>query len=89
MISFVKRLFKTRGQKTSEEITILIKGTFGTELGRRAIEHLAEVFVDRDIYTPGMTLDQVAFRQGEASVIKKIIKEINSNGRFTTTDDTE
>jgi len=89
MISFTKRLFKSKEQKTAEEISILLKGTFGTELGKRTIEYLAEVFVDRDIYTNGMTLDQVAFRQGEASVIKKIIKEINSNGRFTITDDTK
>lgn len=74
---------------TNQEINILLKGTFGTELGKKCLVHLESVFVDRDIYTQGMTLDQVAFRQGEASVIKKIIKEVNSNGRPAITDDTE
>ena len=59
------------------EIASLFKGTFQTEIGKKCIERLKEVFVERDIYTPGMTLDQVAFRQGEASVIKKIIAEID------------
>lgn len=89
MVDSIKRLFKTKQQKTAEEITILFKGAFGTELGQKAIEHLAEVFIDRDMYLPGMTLDQVAFRQGEASAIKKIIKEINSHGRSRTSNDTE
>lgn len=74
---------------TNEEINILLKGTFGTELGKKCLKHLEDVFVNRDMYIQGTTLDQVAFRQGEASVIKKIIKEVNSNGRSTTSDDTE
>ena len=76
-------------QKKAQEITILYQGTFGTELGQKCIKQLEDTFVNRDIYREGATLDQVAFRQGEASVIKKIIKEINSHGRFTTSNDTE
>lgn len=64
----------------AKEITILLKGTFGTELGQKCIRHLEDTFINRDIYRIGMTLDEVAFRQGEASVIKKILKEINNNG---------
>lgn len=78
MKTFLERLFKSKEQKTAEEIQTLMAGTFNTELGRRTLNHLAEVFIDRDMYQAGMTLDQVAFRQGEASTIKKIIKEINN-----------
>lgn len=65
--------------KKSKEITILLKGTFGTELGQKCIRHLEDTFINRDIYRIGMTLDEVAFRQGEASAIKKILKELNNN----------
>jgi hypothetical protein len=65
-------------KKTQEEISKLIQGTFNTVLGKRCLEHLEEVFVDRNIYEPGMSLDTVAFRQGEASIIKKIIKELSN-----------
>ena len=63
---------------TSKEINVLLKGTFNTTLGKRCIKHLQDVFVDRAMYKPGMSLDQVAFREGEASVIRKIMKEINN-----------
>jgi hypothetical protein len=66
--------------RTPEEINALIAGTFNTELGQRCLEHLKDTFVDRPMYKPGMTLDQVAFREGEASTIRKILKEIR-NGR--------
>ena len=73
-------LFDTEevAQEKQDEIRSLFEGTFNTKLGERLLEYLKEVFVERDIYTPGMTLDQVAFRQGEASIVKKIIKEINN-----------
>lgn len=64
--------------KTIEEIHKIFVGTFETELGKRCLAHLAEVFVDREMYRPGMTLDEVAFKQGEASVIRKILKEFNN-----------
>ena len=63
---------------TSVEITKIFKGTFETELGLKCLQHLENVFVDRDMYAKGMTLDEVSFRQGEASVIKKIIKEVKN-----------
>ena len=64
--------------KAYNEISTIFQGTFETELGQKCLEHLKKTFVDRDIYVPGMTLDQVAFRQGEASIVKKILKEINN-----------
>lgn len=77
----IKRLFMTKEERTQEEIDKLIVGTFKTELGEKLLRHLAEVFIDRPMYKPGMTLEEVAFRQGEASVIEKIIKEVSKNGR--------
>jgi len=65
-------------QESQDEIHGLFEGTFNTKLGERLLEHLISVYIDRDMYQPGMTLDQVAFRQGEASTIKKIIKELNN-----------
>jgi len=58
--------------KTFEEIQKLFIGTFTTELGIRCLEHLEETFVDREMYKHGSTLEQVAFRQGEASIVRKI-----------------
>ncbi len=81
--------FKTKQRRTSEEINKLMVGTFETELGQRLLTHLAEVFIDRDIYKQGMTIEETAFRQGEASIIKKIIMEVERNGRSTVTDDSE
>ena len=75
------RIFRTKEQKTNEEINKLMVGTFNTELGEKLLHHLADVFIDRPMYKPGMTLDEVAFRQGEASIVEKIIKEVQRNGR--------
>lgn len=64
---------------TNEQLELhkIFVGTFETELGQKCLSHLKDVFIDRDIYQPGMTLDQTAFRQGEASAIKKILSEID------------
>lgn len=67
-------------KKTSTEIHKLVIGTFETEIGQRLLSHLEDVYVDRDMYAQGLTLDQVAFRQGQADIIKQIIKEL-SDGR--------
>ena len=63
-------------KRNQEEISALFAGTFRTELGKRTLEHLKNVFVDRDIYVKGLSFEEVAFRQGEASVVNKIIKEL-------------
>lgn len=66
--------------KTNTVISKLIVGTFSTELGKRLLERMNEVFVDRPIYKPGQTLEETAYRQGQADLVKQLIKEIN-NGR--------
>ena len=60
------------------EINKLIVGTFETELGKKCLEHLEDVFVDRQIAKPGMSELEIGIRQGEANVIKKIIKEVRN-----------
>lgn len=82
-------MFAIKERKTAEEVHALYKGTFGTEFGERTLKHLAQTFIDRPIYANGLTPEEVAFREGEASVIRKIIKEVQGNGRFTITDDTK
>lgn len=64
-------------KRTHEEIQKLIQGTFNTELGRRMIEHLEDTFVNRDIYKQGMKVEDAAYRQGQADVIKQLRKEID------------
>lgn len=59
-----------------EEITVLMKGTFTTPLGEKCLKHLESVFIDREIAQVGMTELQIGIRQGEANVIKKIIREV-------------
>lgn len=66
--------------RTHEEISKLIQGTFNTELGKRMLEHLEYTFVDRPIYKQGMSVEDAAYRQGQADVIKQLKKEIE-NGR--------
>ena len=69
----------TEAQQKKQNIVIskLIKGTFQTELGVKLLAHLERKFVDRDIYVQGLTLDQVAFRQGQADFVKQILKEVD------------
>ena len=62
--------------KTQEEIHKLIVGTFTTDLGKRLLEHLEKTIVDRPTYIKGMTLDEVAFREGQKDVILQLIKEL-------------
>lgn len=59
------------------EIDKLIKGTFGTELGKKLVKHLKIKFVDRPVYIPGLSSDEVAFREGQRNVIMQIMKEID------------
>ncbi len=69
----------TEAQQKKQNIVIskLIKGTFDTELGRKLLDHLEKVFVDRPIYKDGLTFEQTALRQGEANVIKQIRRELD------------
>ena len=68
-------------KRRSKEIHKLFVGTFETELGKRCLEHLESTFVDRPIAQVGMSELEIGIRQGEANVIKKIIKEINNGNR--------
>ena len=61
----------------SLEITSVFKATFGTEVGQKCLAHLESVFLDRDIAKPGDDLLAIGIRQGESSIVKKIIKEVN------------
>ncbi len=63
-------------KKTPEEIHKLIVGTFGTPIGQKLLDHLKAALIDRPTYTQGMTLDQVAFREGQKDVIMQIMKEM-------------
>ncbi len=69
----------TEAQQKKHNIVIskLIKGTFDTELGKKLLDHLEKVFVDRPIYADGQTIEQTAYRQGQADVIKQIRREID------------
>ena len=66
-------------QDKRESINKLFIGTFGTELGQRCLKHLGKTFIDREIYQVGMSFEQTAFRQGQASVIRDIIKTLEAN----------
>jgi len=65
-----------------KSITIekLFKATFSTPNGKKCLSHLKKVFVDRPIYKQGSTFEETAFREGEASIVRKIIKEVENNG---------
>ncbi len=67
-------------KERAETIHKLTVGTFETELGKRLLEHMTNIYVDRPKYLTGMSLDEVAFREGQADVIRKIIQEINRHG---------
>jgi len=64
-----------RARKGTEIKKIMI-GTFETEIGKKCLDHLQSVFVDRDIAQVGMSELEIGIRQGEANVIKKIIREV-------------
>ena len=59
----------------------LLVGTFETELGRKYLDLLDKTFVDRSIYVSGLSIEQTAYRQGQADLVKQIQKELN-NGRY-------
>lgn len=69
--------------KQAEVINKLMIGTFETELGKKCLDNLKRAYVDRPIYIQGMSLDQVAHRQGQCDVIKDIIQTVEGakNGR--------
>ncbi len=64
-------------KKQNIVISKLMKGTFDTELGRKLLDHLEKVFVDRHIYQPNQSHEETAYRQGQADVIKQIRRELD------------
>jgi hypothetical protein len=74
-------MYKEDLEVQNQIINKLFIGTFSTELGSRCLEHLKKTFGDRDIYKQGLTFEQTAFRQGEASVIRKIIETLEGAKR--------
>jgi hypothetical protein len=70
---------QTKMQEKAQSITKLIVGTFETQIGQRCIKHLKKTYVDRDMYVTGATLDMVAFRQGQANIVKQILKELEGS----------
>ena len=63
---------------TQEEIHKLVVGTFMSPLGEKLLEHLKSSIIDRATYKTGMTLDEVAFREGQKDVIQQLLKEIHN-----------
>ena len=63
-------------EKTQAEVSSIIVGTFATELGGRCIDHLKGVFIDRPIYRKGQTLEETAYRQGQADLVQQLLKEL-------------
>lgn len=68
----------TQEEKKSLEISSLLVGTFETPIGQKCLAHLEKVFIDRAVYVNGNTFEQTAYRQGQADVIKQIIKEVRN-----------
>jgi len=58
------------------EITSLIKTVFETDKGEKLLKHL-QLLVDRPMYKKGLTLDEVAFREGQADFVRQIMKEVS------------
>ena len=63
---------------TGPEITSMFKAVFETPHGRECLKHLKHTFIDRAIARPSDDLLTIGIRQGEADVIRKIIKEVNN-----------
>ncbi len=63
---------------TALERSKIIVGTFETELGKKCLELLKDTLHDRPMYKAGMSLDEVAFRQGQSDVVTQILKEFKN-----------
>lgn len=62
--------------RKEEEIHKLIVGTFNTPLGVKLMKHLKKKLINRPSYVIGMSLDQVAFREGQKDVVTQLLKEL-------------
>ena len=68
---------RKEAQEKSDVINSWMVGTFNTELGERCLTHLETVFVDRPMYKSGLTPDEVAYRQGQADIVRQLRKTLN------------
>lgn len=66
----------SKEEEISQEITSTFKVVFGTEHGSKCLKRLKEVFIDRPIYTKGQTLEDTSYRQGQADLIRQILREV-------------
>ena len=64
-------------KKQAKTIHKLFVGTFETELGQKCLEHLVKTFIDRPIYKQGLSLEETAYRQGQADLIKQMQGALN------------
>lgn len=64
---------------TNKEVTKMFKDVFNNPVGEKCLTHLKKTLVDRPIYKKGLSFDEVAFREGQADVVKQILSEVNSN----------
>ncbi len=64
-------------EKLQEEEKELICAVFKNETGRIFLGEMRKK-MDGPIYKPGLTLDQVAYRQGKLDFLKEIIKVIDN-----------
>ncbi len=74
------KVHKVEKPKTQEELNRLYKDTFSTDAGMKCLELLKMSFVDRPVYIKGMSLDEVAFREGGRDLVNQILKVVE-NGR--------
>jgi len=64
---------------TAKEVNQLCKATFNSDAGKRYLEILKAKFVDKVIYQPHMEHHEVAFIEGQRSIVMLILKEIETN----------
>ena len=63
---------------TELERSKIIVGTFETEIGKKCLEMFKDTWLDKPMYKAGMSLDEVAFKQGRADVVAQILKEFKN-----------
>ena len=61
----------------NNEVEKILKDTFSTPAGLKALDILTKTFVDRDVYKIGISSEEVAFREGERSMVRKIKEVVN------------
>jgi len=60
------------------QVNQLCKATFTTEHGAKYLKMLEDKFVNRIVYEPLLEHHEVAFREGQRSIIMLIMKELET-----------